>query len=142
MSATRTAGTEAPALRILTFEAGEHLLAVPADSVEKIAPAAEALRDGMAVIDAAGLLAGAGQAVRRGCYLVLRGRGGSPPVAISAARAGEVRSIDRERLLPLPGFLFRGANPFVGLAAPERCGERATFLLAAPERLQSLMSEP
>jgi hypothetical protein len=124
-------------LAVLTFEVGDHRFAVPAGSVARILPAEEQPPEGIGVVDAVGLLPQGQPAALRGCVILLAdGEYAERPVAITASRAGEVRPLDSERLLPVPGFLFRGDNPFLGLIPPEpRDAGRALFLLAGPERL-------
>lgn len=129
----------APApLRVLTFEVGPHLLAVPADQVDRIDATGTAPAEGVSVVDAVGLLLDSGAQAERRCTVVLRAPGaGSARLAVTATRAGEVRTIDAARLLPLPSYLFRGESPFKGLA-PATAGEgRTLFLLAGPDRLRA-----
>ncbi len=124
-------------LTVLTFEVGCHQFAVPAGSVARILPTGEPPPEGVGVVDAVGLLPRDQAAAGRGCIILLAaGEYADRPVAITASRAGEVRPLNSERLLPVPGFLFRGDNPFLGLVPPEPPGSgRALFLLAGPERL-------
>jgi len=128
-------------LRVLTFAVGDHLFAVPADEVERIDPSGAFPPGGVSVVDAVGLLGDEGRAAgsepARRCTVVLRSaREGTARVAVTASRAGDVRTIDASRLLPLPSYLFRGENPFKGLApATEECG--TLFLLAGPDRLRA-----
>ena len=130
----------APALQVLTFEAGEHLFAVPAGDVARILAEDAPLPPGTTVVDAVGLLGG-GEGERRCLVLLSPSPGGGGGVAVSAARAGEVCALPHGRLLPLPGFLFRGENPFLGLIPPGKEGERPVFVLAGPERLLACAGE-
>lgn len=135
------AGTGADAaLRVLTFEAGGHLFAVRAEEVGMVVASTEALPPGTRVVDIVGLLASAGRRSDRGCVVLLRPRGGAgAAVAVTAARAREVVGLESEKLLPLPAFLFRGGNPFLGMVTGEA---GATFLLAEPERLLAAAASP
>ena len=129
-------------LSVLTFEAGGHRFAVPTASVQRILSSATALPAGIDVVDAVGLLSKA-ETPTRGCVILLAaGEYAERPVAITASRAGEVMPLAPAGLLPVPGFLFRGDNPFLGLVppAPEDSG-RALFVLAGPERLLALAKE-
>jgi hypothetical protein len=57
-------------------------------------------------------------------------------MAITASQAREVTDLNTDLLLPLPGYLFRGENPFLGMVPPAGGGEgRAVFLIGAPEKL-------
>jgi hypothetical protein len=124
-------------LRLLTFEVGEHLLAVRADAVARVVGWGQALPEGTAVVDLVGLLAASGARSRRECVILLAApESRRPPVAVSASRAREVVSLGGEVPLPLPGYLFRGGNPFLGLIPPAPPGRpQALFLLKEPERL-------
>jgi hypothetical protein len=84
-------------------------------------------------VDIVGLLADSGPESDRSCVVLMKGKSGSgAAVAVTATRAMEIVTLDIERLLPLPGFLFRGGNPFLGMIP----GEPAPiFLLAEPSRL-------
>ena len=127
-------------LSVLTFQAGDYTLAVPAPDVARLVPAGEPLPEGTVVVDVVGLLpreSAQGGERRRGCMILLTRPGpGGRPVAVSASRAGEVQVVEPGSLLPIPGFLFRGENPFLGLIPRGPKGaERHVFVLAGPERL-------
>ncbi len=135
-----------PALSVLTFEVGPYLFAVPAAAVRRILRAGEPLPERTQVVDAVGLLGERGVAATEGgeCLLVLAGRDpGDPPVAVSASRAGDVRPLRPEWLLPFPGFIFRRENPFLGIVPPGTGAEgRPLFVLAGPERLLACAGDP
>jgi hypothetical protein len=133
------AGEGARPLNVLTFEAGEFLFAVPASDVERILPEDQSPPGGTRIVDAAGLLRKDGDTAKKGCLVLLSDRDSAgDTVAVRANRAGEVRALAPETLLPLPGFLFRGENPFLGVVAPEdQADGRPVFVIAGPERLQA-----
>lgn len=130
-------------LRVLTFEVGAHLFGVRADQVARIVPSGTPVDGEVNVVDAVGILGTRKDKGSKGCLIILSSRGpGGEQVAITGSRAGEIRSIDPESLLPLPSYLFRDENPFQGVSIPKSSDEddspgdsRALFLLAGPERL-------
>ncbi|MBI3451055.1 MAG: hypothetical protein HY049_19350 [Acidobacteria bacterium] len=122
----------ADALRVLTFEAGGSLFAVGVHEVAAVAAAVGPPPPGTSVVDVVGILGRAGAPGPRGCLIHLRSEGAAPPVALTASRAREVIHLKREGVLPLPGFLFQGANPYLGVVAHEGM---ALFLLAGAESL-------
>jgi hypothetical protein len=131
MRGAAPAGTEG-ALRVLVFEAEGHLFAVRAEDVSMVLPGTGGLPPGTRVVDAVGLLS-RGERADRGCAVLLRPANGQEAgIAITATRAKEVALLDAEKLLPLPTFLFNGANPFLGVVTG---AGGAVFLLAEPERL-------
>lgn len=134
-----------PALRVLTFEVGPYLFAVKASEVRRILRPGEKPPEGTTVVDAVGLLsAGVDDRSATGeCLLLLAGEGDKDtPIALRASRASEVRPLRPEGLLPLPGFIFRRENPFLGLV-PGSGSEtgRPIFVLAGPERLLACTAE-
>jgi hypothetical protein len=137
---------EPPALRVLTFEVGPYLFAVQASVVGRILPPGAHPPEGTTVVDAVGLLReerGAGPTGAE-CLLLLTGSApDGPPLAVRASRAAEVRPLRPEGLLPLPGYIFRQANPFLGLVPPGASeASRALFVLAGPERLLACAGDP
>ena len=121
------------ALKVLTFEAARMVFAVRAEEVSRIVATRTALPAGTSVVDIVGLLGDAGARSDRSCVVLMNRKSGTgAAVAITATRAGEIVTLDAEKLLPLPGFLFRGGNPFLGMVPGE---PSAVFLLAEPERL-------
>jgi len=136
--AGRSIEEAAAPLKVLTFEVGGYLLALPAEDVARIDPSGAVPSEGVSVVDAVGLLKAAKEPRGKSCTIVLAPRRSTGErFAVTAARAGVVRMIDAARLLPIPAYLFRGKNPFQGMAPPAAEGERALFVLASPDRLLS-----
>ncbi len=131
----RTPAHEPPAataLKVLTFEAGATVFAVRAEEVSRVAPSTSKLSPGTSIVDIVGLLAVAGGKSDRRCLVILKGSGSTgASVAVTATRVREIVSMDLDKLLPLPAFLFSGGNPFLGMIP----GDPAIFLLADPERV-------
>jgi hypothetical protein len=120
-------------LKVLTFEAAKMIFAVRAEDVGKVVASTRTLPAGTSVVDIVGLLADSGPGSDRSCVVLMKGKSRSgAAVAVTATRAMEIVTLDIEKLLPLPGFLFRGGNPFLGMIPGEPA---AIFLLAEPSRL-------
>jgi hypothetical protein len=124
-------------LPVLTFEAAGHIFAVRAADVRRIVPPGQPLPEGTSVVDVVGLLSAESPRARRRCLILLRAGGpAGRPMAITASQAREVTDLNTDLLLPLPGYLFCGENPFLGMVPPAGGGEgRAVFLIGAPEKL-------
>ena len=120
------------ALTVLTFEAGGSLFAVAVEDVAEVVSAAGPPRHGTNVIDVVGILARAGAPGPRGCFIYLRAGGSAGPVALTASRAREVIQLKREGVLPVPGFLFHGSSPYLGVVGHEG---KALFLLSGADGL-------
>ena len=138
----RKGGRERALLRVFTFEAGDHLFAVRASDVGRILSAGQEIPEGTSVVDAVGLLSRAeGRSARTCVVLLAPSSPDEPPVAITASRALEVGEINPEALLPLPGYLFRGESPFLGLVPPGGSSAgRALFLFGGPARILAAAS--
>lgn len=121
---------------VLTFQVGLHLFAVQAECVSRILTSVRDLPEGTSVVDAVGLLRGDAAGAEPSCVILLgAAEFHERPVAITASGAGDVRALPQDRLMPIPGFLFRAENPFRGLVPPEPEGAPPLFVLAGPERL-------